>query len=46
MFPTLEKTISLKPEVLEGLGPSVNKYQDTGILITCESPLQYSNLAC
>ena len=28
----------LKPEALEGLRPLVNKYRDTGILITCESP--------
>ena len=28
----------LKSEVLEGLRPLVNKCQDTGILITCESP--------
>ena len=28
----------LKPEVLEGLRPLVNKYQDIGIPITCVSP--------
>ena len=28
----------LKPEALEGLRPLVNKYQDSGVLITCESP--------
>ena len=28
----------LKPKALQGLRPLVNKYQDTGILITCESP--------
>lgn len=28
----------LKPEALEGLRPLVNKYLNTGILITCESP--------
>ena len=27
----------LKPEALEGLRPLVNKYRDTGILISCES---------
>ena len=28
----------LKPEALEGFRPLVNKYWDSGILITCESP--------
>ena len=28
----------LKPDALEGLRPSVSKYWDIGILITCESP--------
>ena len=35
---SLEKTISLKTRILEGLRPLVNKYRDTGILIISESP--------